>query len=907
MEERQQVAWHQLSSEAVTQVLETDLQDGLKTGEVTQRQQKYGPNRVSARRGTGALKRFLLQFHQPLVYVLLMAAALTAFLGKSVDSSVILGVVLLNAVIGFFQESKAEKAIDALAQMVPVETTVRRDGQKVRIPSSNLVPGDLVLLQAGDRVPADLRLLHAKNLQADESALTGESVPAQKHTESLPAETSLADRRNLVFGGTLVTSGQAEGVVCAIGDQTETGRIATLVSEAAEISTPLTKKIAEFSGVLLWAILGLALVMFGVGLWRGEPAVEVFMAAVALAVAAIPEGLPAAVTITLAIGVARMAKRNAIIRKLPAVETLGSTTVICSDKTGTLTENQMTVRELFAGGVVYQVTGAGYEATGELLLQGQRPNLDEHVALRETLLAGLLCNDSQLLRDKGRLSVHGDPTEAALIVAAQKAGLVREEMNRVLPRRDTIPFESEHMFRATLHQDDQQHLIYKVGAVERLLDRCADALDGRGQLIPLDKEAVHQAVHAMAAKGLRVLAFARRHIPDNGGKLEHETVRSGLTFLGLQGMIDPPRPEAIEAVAVCRGAGIAVKMITGDHLSTARVIAQQVGLAGEDLVAVSGKDLEKLSDAEFEAIAERATVFARVAPDQKYRLVKALQARGHIVAMTGDGVNDAPALRQADIGIAMGITGTDAAKGAADMVLTDDNFASIKAAVEEGRSVFSNLTKFIVWTLPTNVGQALTILLAVLAGITLPILPVQLLWVNMTTAVLLGLTLVFEPRESGIMSLPPRDSKQPILTVPLLMRTGLVSLIMATGATFLFHWVQSAHGQSLSEARTTVVNTIVMTQLLYLFNCRSLNRSMFSVGVFSNPWILRGCAAMLAAQMLFTYAPFMNQLFQTTPIGAQAWLHILAVAGAGYGVVGFEKWVRVRWAQRAGALSAATT
>jgi cation-transporting P-type ATPase F len=892
MEKLRQANWHQLATEEAARIFKTDLDEGLKISEVVDRQQKHGPNRVSTRRGVSAFKRFFLQFHQPLVYVLLAAAAVTVGLGKYVDSSVILVVVLLNAIIGFFQESKAEKAIDALAQMVPSETTVRRDGQKVRVPAAEVVPGDIVVMQAGDRVPADLRLVRVKSLQADESALTGESVPAQKHAEILPLETSLADRRNIAFGGTLITSGHAEGVVCAIGDETETGRIATLISSAAEITTPLTKKITEFSHVLLWAIMSLALVTFGVGVWRGEPAVDVFMSAVALAVAAIPEGLPAAVTITLAIGVARMAKRHAIIRKLPAVETLGSTTVICSDKTGTLTENQMTVREIFAGGSNYQVTGAGYEAAGELLYKGQCLNLGEHDALKETLSAGLLCNDSQLLREKGLLSVHGDPTEAALIVAAQKAALVYEDMNRVLPRVDMIPFESEHMFRATLHQKEDKCVIYKVGAVERLLDRCIDALNNDGKSVPLDKDAVHRAVHAMASKGLRVLAFARRHVQEDDRQLNQEDVRTGLTFLGLQGMIDPPRPEAMEAVAVCRTAGITVKMITGDHLSTARAIAGQIGLGETDLVAISGKELEKLSDAELEGTAERTTVFARVAPEQKYRLVKALQARGHIVAMTGDGVNDAPALRQADIGIAMGITGTDVAKGAADMVLTDDNFASIKAAVEEGRAVYSNLTKFIIWTLPTNAGQALTILFAVLAGITLPILPAQLLWVNMTTAVLLGLTLVFEPKEHGVMHQPPRDSKQPILTVPLFMRTGLVTLIMTVGATILFHWMQAVNGETIDEARTAVVNTIVMVQMLYLFNCRSLTKSMFSVGVFSNPWIFRGCAVMIAAQLFFTYAPVMNRLFHSAPISAEAWLHILGVAVSAYAVVGFEKWIR---------------
>jgi magnesium-transporting ATPase (P-type) len=896
--------WHQLESEEVVRLLEADLQHGLRAGEVRRRQEKFGPNRVSAQRHASAFKRFLLQFNQPLVYILLAAVVITAFLAEYVDSAVILAVVLVNAVVGYLQESKAEKAIDALARMVVTETTVRRDGKRQRVPSVELVPGDVVLLQSGDRVPADLRLYRVRSLQVDESALTGESMPVHKHADALALDTVLGDRKNLAFAGTLVTYGQAEGLVWATGDRTETGRIATLISEAVDISTPLTKKIAEFSKLLLWAILGLAALTFLVGLWRGEGVVDMFMAAVALSVGAIPEGLPAALTITLAIGVSRMAQRRAIIRKLPAVETLGSTTVICSDKTGTLTENQMTVQEVYAGGNVYEVTGAGYEPTGEVRWQGGKVELARHAALAECLTAGVLCNDSLLVREEGRLTVQGDPTEAALIVAAQKAGLIQEDMTGATPRVDMIPFESEHMFRATLH--DRRHdrrpgrVIYKVGALERLLDRCTDMLEANGEHVPLDKVAVQRAVEGMAAKGLRVLAFARRHVEAGHAKLEHDHVAAGLTFLGLQGMIDPPRPEAIAAVAQCQSAGIAVKMITGDHLVTARAIAGQIGLgaktgSGGEVVAIPGRELEKMSDAELEDAAERASVFARVAPEQKFRLVRALQARGQIVAMTGDGVNDAPAVKQADIGIAMGITGTDVAKGAADMILTDDNFASIEAAVEEGRCVFDNLTKFLVWTLPTNGGEALTIIVAIFAGMTLPILPVQLLWVNMTTAVLLGLMLVFEPKEKDVMRRPPRDPQEPILTVPLLMRTGLVTLIMTVGAIFLFHWEQSAEGETLAEARTIVVNTIVMVEVFYLFNCRSLTRSMFTIGLCSNPWVLGGAAAMIGVQLLFTYAPFMNRLFHTAPISAEAWLHILAVATLAYLVVGVEKWIRVRW------------
>lgn len=888
--------WHQLPASEVTQFLDVNLSTGLSAEEVARRQKEHGPNRVTARRGTPTWLKFLKQFNQPLVYILLVAVGVTAFLGEWVDSSVIFGVVFINAIVGFLQEAKAEKAIEALAKMVATETTVLRDGRKLRVHSEQLVPGDVVLLQSGDRVPADLRLFHVRNLHADESALTGESLPVAKHADALALDTILAERKNLTYTGTLITSGQAEGVVWAIGDQTETGRISHLISSAVELSTPLTKKIAQFSKLVLWVIVGLAAATFALGVGRGEKPVEMFMAAVALAVGAIPEGLPAAVTIVLAIGVSRMAKRQAIIRKLPAVETLGSTTVICSDKTGTLTENQMTVQEIFAGGKLYEVTGGGYEPKGELHLDGNVIKVPEHPALAECLLAGVLCNESQLVREDGRLKVQGDPTEAALLVAAEKGGVIHADAHSQTPVLDTIPFESEHMFRATLHEADKGRVIYKVGALERLLERCTDALGEHNTLVALDRDAVHRAAETMGVRGLRVLALARRQVEAHHAKLEHAHVTAGFTFLGLQAMMDPPRPAAIASVRQCQRAGIAVKMITGDHLVTARAIAGQIGLKGREehgkLVALSGRELEKVSDDELPEVAERTAVFARVAPEQKLRLVKALQARGHVVAMTGDGVNDAPALKQADIGVAMGISGTDVAKGAAAMILTDDNFASIEAAVEEGRGVFDNLTKFIVWTLPTNAGEAMVLLTAILFGTALPALPVQLLWVNMMTALLLGLMLVFEPKERDLMERPPRDPKRPLLTYALIMRTGLVSIIMLAGSFWLFFWELGMEGASEAAARTAVINVIVLVEIGYLFSCRSLNHSIFAIGLFTNWWAIGGALGMLAAQLLFTYLPLMNKLFHTAPINAESWLRIVAVAATAFIAVELEKWIR---------------
>jgi Ca2+-transporting ATPase len=891
LKELAQQAWHELAAGQVAGQLESDPATGLAQGEVEVRLQQFGPNQVTARKRISEWMRFLLQFHQPLIYILLAATGVTVALGEWVDASVIFGVVFVNAVIGYLQEAKAEKAINALAKMVHTEATVRRGGETLRVTSTQLVPGDVVLLQSGDRVPADLRLLHQRNLQIEEAALTGESVPVQKQTAPLPAGAILAERTNLAFTGTLVTYGRGEGLVFATGDRTEMGRIAGLIHTAENLQTPLTRKIAQFSRRLLYVILGLAAVTFLVGILRGESWVEMFMAAVALAVGAIPEGLPAALTITLAIGVSRMARRRAIIRRLPAVETLGSTTVICSDKTGTLTQNQMTVQEIHAGGRLYHVTGSGYEADGKIHFEQAPVVIGENVALIETLGAGLLCNDSRLVQnDGGRTGVQGDPTEAALIVAAQKAGLSGEEMSGRLPRIESIPFGSEYQYMATLHgADAEPKMIYIKGAVEALLDRCAHALSEAGERVPLDRVSVLRHAETMAARGLRVLAFARREMPSTQRDLEHEHVAAELTFLGLQGKLDPPRAEAIEAVAKCRTAGIRVKMITGDHVLTAKAIAAQIGLASSgEVIALTGRDLDKLSDEELADAAEGAAVFARVTPEQKLRLVKALQSRGHVVAMTGDGVNDAPALKQADIGTAMGITGTDVSKEAADMILTDDNFASIEAAVEEGRGVLDNLTKFIVWTLPTNFGEGLVILAAVFAGATLPILPVQILWINMTTAILLGLMLVFEPKEREIMSRPPRDPKLPILTGWLQFRILLVALVLLAGCFALFAWEQQ-RGASVAESRTVAVNVFVMVELFYLFNCRSFTRSMFAIGLFSNPWVIFGSLAMIALQLLFTYAPTMNALFHSAPIGLDAWWRILAIAAFAYFIVGVEK------------------
>ncbi len=891
MERSREQKWHHLPADEVLGILHSHRDRGIEISETETRRGRYGFNVLTAKKGQGPLVRFLLQFHQPLIYILLAAVLITAFLREWVDAGVIFGVVLVNAVIGFLQESKAVKAIDALAQTMITEATVIRSGEKLRIPSSEVLPGDIVLLQSGDKVPADLRLISVRDLRVDESALTGESIPVEKNEHPLPAETVLADRRNMAYSSALVTYGQAVGVVVATGDATEVGRISELISTTLELETPLLRKIAEFSKVLLYVIIGLAVITFVVGLIRGQSAFDMFMAAVALAVGAIPEGLPAAMTITLAIGVARMARRHAIIRKLPAVETLGSTTVICSDKTGTLTENQMTVQKILAGGELYELSGSGYAPVGEIFRPGGAPGKDVSTALQECLRCGLLCNDSLLKEEEGRWIVQGDPTEGAMITAAAKAGLEAGRIAKLWPRLDSIPFESEHQYMATLHAspEDGCPVVYAKGSVEAILERCAGALSPDGSAAALDTVAVAREVEKMAAAGLRVLAFARGDLPEGTKSLHHEDITQGLTFLGLQGMIDPPRAEAVEAVRNCHGAGIRVKMITGDHALTAAAIAGQIGLHNAGKV-ITGRELMEISDGDLVDIVEEVSVFARVAPEQKLRLVQALQTRGNIVAMTGDGVNDAPALKRADIGVAMGITGTDVAKEAADMVLTDDNFASIEAAVEEGRGTFDNLTKFLVWTLPTNIGEGLVILAAVLLGVTLPILPVQILWINMTTAVLLGLMLVFEPKEPGIMDRPPRDSQEPILTGVLIRRLLIVGLFLLLGAFGLFFW-EVANGNDIAAARTVAVNLFIMVEMFYLFNCRSLTKSVFSVGFFSNPWVFGGCAVMILLQLLFTYLPTMNAMFHSQPIGLGAWLRIIAAAVAALLLVGIEKWI----------------
>ena len=899
--------WHHKAVDEVVALLETDVEQGLDLFDVRHRQERFGPNILTARKGKSPLLRFLLQFNNPLIYILLVSTVVTAAFKDITDAAIIFAVVLVNAIIGFVQESKAEKAIEALAKAMTAEATVLRSGQSQRVPASELVPGDVVWLKSGDKVPADMRLVRSRDLQVAESALTGESVPVEKAADAaLAADVVLAERRNMVYASTLVTYGQAVGVVAAIGDNTEVGRISSLITQAEELSTPLTSKIARFSRIILYAILALSAIAFLVGVLRGQAWIDTMTATIALAVAMIPEGLPAALTVTLALGVSRMARRRAIIRKLPAVETLGSVTVICSDKTGTLTQNQMTVQQIGVLDACYQVTGSGYTPDGEILGPGgQAAALDRSPALAEILTAGLLCNDSQLLEEAGAWKAQGDPTEVALLVSARKARLAsagRPDAH-MPPRLDTLSFESQHQYMATLHDlgPGRPRVAYVKGAPEVLLDRCGGALDAAGKSVSCRADELHQTADAMARRGLRVLAFARKEIPEGATRITHQDLEDGLTLVGLQGMIDPPRPEAVAAVHACQGAGIRVKMITGDHALTALAIGQQLGLVeatpgSEAPAALTGRMLAGYNDAQLIEAAEATGVFARVSPEQKLRLVEALQARGHVVAMTGDGVNDGPALKQSNVGIAMGITGTEVAKEAADVILTDDNFATIEAAVEEGRGVFDNLTKIITWTLPTNLGEGMIILLALALGVVLPILPIHILWINMTTSAALGLVLAVELKESNLMKRPPRTSDAPILSSELMIRILIAGTLILVGAFGLYEW-ELSRGASVAAARTVAVNAVVAIEIFYLFNCRSLTQSVFRLGIFSNRWVVVGIGVMVLLQMLFTYLPAMNRFLLSAPIDLAAWGRIFLAGFVAYLVVEIEKGLRHRAAR----------
>lgn len=903
--------WHTLQVEDALDQLHATSQ-GLSTAEAQKRLHETGPNRIERGARRPWFRVLLHQLADPIVYVLLAAALLAILIGKIADSFVVLAVVVLNTAIGFVQEMRASQAIEALSRIAPQNATVLRDGHPAMVPAHEIVPGDVLALQPGDQVAADVRLIHVNGLQVEEAALTGESLPVAKQEAPAENDAVLGDRRSMAFGGTLVTAGTAEGVVVATGASSELGRISRLLNETVELQTPLTRRLAKLARVITLAILVVAGLIFLIGMWRDNPLLDSALAAITLAVASIPEGLPAVITIASAIGVQRMARRRAIIRHLPAVETLGSTTVICTDKTGTLTRNEMTVETLWTPAAEIEVTGVGYAPEGELRMAGQAlaPLPDD---VRQLLVAGALCNDAGLEFDDGRWLIVGDPTEGALVVAARKAALDEAALREAFPRKDEIPFSSERQFMVTLHDtDDPRVLVYLKGAPEVIAKMCPMFADGQ----PMSHEAVHEASHALASRGMRVLAMATATPDSAGANLEGTAWRDSLRFLGIAGMTDPPRIEAIEAIKVCQRAGIVVKMVTGDHAATARAIGQDIGLleSGESRTeVVTGHQIETATEAELINLARSANVFARVAPEHKLRLVKALQAGGQVVAMTGDGVNDAPALKRAEIGIAMGINGTAVAKEAADMVLADDNFASISAAVEEGRRVYDNLAKSLAFVLPTSLGQAMVILVAVLffpvtdGHLLMPVEPVQILWVNLVVAIALALPLAFEAQEPGLMERPPRPSNEPLLNPFLVFRTFLVGALMTAGAAGLFLHEYDADlmagvpaDLARAQAQTVAVTTIILFQILYLLNCRSLTQTIWRIGLFSNRWIYIGILVTLGLQLAFVYLEPFNRLFQTEPLDAIDWVRSGAVALAGFLVISLEKWFwRKKQANRA--------
>ncbi len=883
-------SWHTESAKTVFVSLDT-TPDGLSKEDANNRLAKHGPNRLPEPMARGPLVRFFYQFHNVLIYVLIAASAVTAMLGHWVDASVILAVVLINALIGFVQEGKAENALRAIRQMLSPNAMVLRESKQITIPAEELVPGDVVLLQSGDKVPADLRLFRVKGLQIQESVLTGESIAVEKTTDPVAREAVIGDRRCLAYSGTLVTHGQGAGVVIATGVQSEIGRISTLVSEVESLTTPLLRQMAQFGRWLTLAILGIAIITFVFGsLVRDYVIAEMFLAAVSLAVAAIPEGLPAIMTITLAIGVQRMARRNAIIRRLPAVETLGAVNVICSDKTGTLTRNEMTVRMIATTNSLFELSGTGYDPHGSISLSDMDVFDEERPLLLDAIRAAVLCNDASLEHKDTEWFVHGDPMEGALLVSGLKAGLDNEAEVKQFPRTDLIPFESEHRFMATLHHSHTgDAFIFLKGAPERLLEMCAHQKTARGDQ-PIDKDYWLTRIEEMAQQGQRVLAIAVKPVKYEKMELTFSDVENGLIMLGMFGLIDPPREEAIEAVKTCGEAGIRVKMITGDHGATARAIARQLKLVNADDV-LTGQELDLMTEDKLRQRVQDVDVYARVNPEHKLLLVRLMQELGLIVAMTGDGVNDAPALKRADVGTAMGQNGTEAAKEAAEMVLADDNFASIAHAVEEGRTVYDNLKKAILFILPTNGGEALIILAAILFGFhQLPLTPVQILWVNMVTAVTLALSLAFEPPEQNVMRRHPRNAHEPMLTAHLIWRIAFVSVILMSGTFGIFIW-EMERGMSIEHARTVAVNTLVVFEIFYLFNSRYIKASIFNwAGLTGNRYVLLAIGILIIFQLSFTYLGPMQALFGTTAIDLNIWLRILLVSSSVLFLVELEKY-----------------
>jgi magnesium-transporting ATPase (P-type) len=890
IDQRNVAVWHALPADEVLTLLESNAKSGLPRGEVAHRLEKYGHNQLPEGRKRGPLMRLLKQLNNVLVFVLLAAGFVKLMVGLWLDAAIILGVVIINALLGFIQEGKAEKALDSIRSMLSGQARALRDGQARMVPSEDLVPGDIVLLESGDKIPADLRLVDVKNLRTEEAALTGESVPIDKATDPVPVKATVGDREGMAFSGTLVASGRATGVVVATGTGTELGRINQMMAAVSALETPLLRQIKKFGYAITAAIAIVAVIVFLFGKFvRHMPFVEIFQAVVSIAVSVIPEGLPALITVTLAIGVQRMAQRNAIIRLLPAVETLGSVSRICSDKTGTLTLMEMMVVSAVTAESAYSVTGQGYAAEGQILSDGKPAGEDDPV-LKVMGRVSMLCNDAELIQNDGAWKVEGDPTEGALYPFAGKIGLERQDERVTNPRIDAIPFESEHKFMATLHRDAAgTKLLLVKGAPEVILEHCDRQQTKGGQHLPIDRDHFMGESDRLASQGERVLALAWMENPDvKSGSLGPADLPKNLVLLGLIGLLDPPRQEAIEAVKECHGGAIRVTMITGDHKITAAAIAKMLNI-GDGKTAVTGAEIEEMDAATLQECVRDVDVFARASPEHKLRLVKAIQANKQTVAMTGDGVNDAPALKKADIGVAMGIKGTEVTKEAAEMVLADDNFASITAAIKEGRTVYNNIEKAMLFMLPTNVAQGLVIMAAIFVGFTAPITAPQILWVNMVTSVALGLVLSFEPHELDVMQRPPRVVNRPILDGFGIWRVVFVGLALLTLTLWAFFWMKSM-AASDELARAAAVNALVIGQVFYLFNSRyRLDSSLSLKAHLGNKYLPLAIGAVVILQLLFTYAPPLQVLFETESLPGWVWPRLLLGGIVFFLVVELEK------------------
>ncbi|MBD3653201.1 cation-transporting P-type ATPase [Kangiella sp.] len=887
------IDWHTLDVVETLKQQETDHK-GLNKQQVADRQKRYGINQLPQPARQGWLVRFLKQFHNVLIYVLLIAAAITALLNHWVDTSVIVAVVVINALVGVLQEGKAERALDAIRKMLALQATVIREGKRSTLSAEELVPGDLVLLEAGDKVPADVRLIKAHNLSAQEAILTGESMPVDKQIEPVEVNVALGDRSCMAFSGTTVTSGQGQGIVIATASKTEIGRISGMLAQVKTLTTPLVEQMDTFAKWLSLVIVVIALTIFVTGYWLLDYEFsELFMAVVGLTVAAIPEGLPAVLTITLAVGVQAMAKRNAIVRQLPAIETLGSISVICTDKTGTLTRNEMSVVNLATYQSDYDIGGDGYAPEGEITENKIKITKEQQQALTMMGLTALLCNDSELKQEEGQWLAEGDPMEAALLAFVAKLGLDLERERKQWSRTDVIPFDANHRYMATLNYNtDDEATIFVKGAPEKIIQLCGLQQVESGATEKIERELWQQKADTLASQGQRVLALAMKKSESNQRELSHKDVEEDLVLIGLVGLMDPPRSEVIEAVAECYRAGIEVKMITGDHALTASAIGKKIGLKDTEKV-LTGADLDELNDSQLAKAVNEVNIFARTSPEHKLRLVSALQADGLVVAMTGDGVNDAPALKRADAGIAMGVKGSEAAKEASSIVLADDNFVSIVAAIREGRTVYDNTKKVISWSLPTSTGEAFTIIVALMLSMALPITAVQILWVNMITAVTLGIALAFEPTENNTMKQSPRPRNQPLLTGTLLWHIIFITILFGLGVFGIYRYAIE-QGYSIELARTMAMNTLVIMEIFHLFFIRNMYGTSLTLQAIKGTKVIWYAVILVTVgQLAITYLPWMQSVFLTEAVAIKDGIIIVFIGIALFALAETEKQIRL--------------